>query len=370
MICAIALAPLGTTLPGAGAAAPLQAASANPVESQIAGELSFQADVERLTRGEGAMAISPYLQQMAQAWVDAVAAGEQPAGDPSSAWEAYYQALHPCGSGCPGWLQSVFADGTPSPSGLFTSALMSSGIHREILLTPQYSVTGAGVRCSGAGEYTDQLLSANSPPVFVPAAPYPIVTSASAGSPCPSGGVPSATECPEPPASPLPDAVAVAAADEGGCGGYDEVDSAGQVRAFGSASWHGDLTGVNLAAPIIAITPTADGGGYYLLGADGGVFALGDAVFHGSTGGMALNAPVISMAVAPGGAGYWLVSADGGVFSFGVPFYGSTGNLVLNQPVDGVAAAPGGDGYWLVARDGGVFSFTPDGFHGSMGASA
>ena len=36
------------------------------------------------------------------------------------------------------------------------------------------------------------------------------------------------------------------------------------------------------AAPIVGMTPTADGQGYWLVGADGGVFAFGDAPFFGS----------------------------------------------------------------------------------------
>ncbi len=166
----------------------------------------------------------------------------------------------------------------------------------------------------------------------------------------------------------LGSAVGIANTVVDGCKGYWVVDAAGQVSAFGSAAFHGDLSGDHLNAPIISITATADGGGYWLLGADGGVFAFGDAVFHGSTGGIHLNASVVGMAVTADGGGYWIIAKDGGVFSFGdAKFYGSTGGLKLNEPVDGLAVAPGGNGYWLVAADGGVFTFTPDGFYGSLG---
>ncbi len=153
----------------------------------------------------------------------------------------------------------------------------------------------------------------------------------------------------------------------GGCPGYWMVDSAGQVRSFGGASFYGSLGGP-LNAPIIAIASTRDHNGYWLLGADGGVFSFGDARFYGSTGNLRLNAPVIGMTPTADGQGYWLVARDGGVFSFGdAAFHGSTGGFRLNAPVVGMAATSSGGGYWLVAADGGVFAFSAP-FLGSMGS--
>lgn len=173
--------------------------------------------------------------------------------------------------------------------------------------------------------------------------------------------------CPAGPGPALPDATGIASVSISDCPGYDVVDSAGRVSAFGSAAWHGDLASRRLSAPIIAIDTTPDGGGYWLLGADGGVFAFGNARFFGSTGGMRLNAPVVAMAVTADNGGYWIIAKDGGVFSFGdARFHGSTGNLKLASPVVGMAVAPGGSGYWLVAGDGGVFDFSRDGFFGSL----
>jgi hypothetical protein len=190
-----------------------------------------------------------------------------------------------------------------------------------------------------------------------------IVTDTGSG---PTGSLPS--PCASAAGRPLGGAAGIAAVSIGGCDGYFVVNSAGAVAAFGSAKWHGDLSGYHLAAPIIAMEATPDGGGYWLLGADGGVFNFGDARFYGSTGGVRLNAPVVGMAVTPDNGGYWIVAKDGGVFTFGdARFYGSTGNLRLAAPVDGIAVAPGGLGYWLVASDGGVFTFTSDGFYGSLG---
>jgi subtilase family serine protease len=174
--------------------------------------------------------------------------------------------------------------------------------------------------------------------------------------------------CPTTPGPHLPNAVGIASVNIDGCPGYFVSDGAGQVSAFGAATFHGDLSGTRLDAPIIAIEATPDGLGYWMLGADGGIFTFGDAHFYGSTGGIRLDAPVVGMAVTPTNGGYWLVAKDGGIFTFGdARFYGSTGGVKLTKPVDGMAVAPGGNGYWLVAQDGGVFTFTPDGFFGSLG---
>ena len=163
-------------------------------------------------------------------------------------------------------------------------------------------------------------------------------------------------------------ATAVADVEVGGCAGYLVVSAAGQVSAFGAATYHGDLTSVRLNAPIVGVAATADGGGYYLLGADGGIFSFGDARFYGSTGNVRLNQPVVGMAATADGGGYWLVASDGGVFSFGdARFYGSTGNVRLNRPMVGMARSSDGAGYWLVASDGGIFSFGDARFYGSTG---
>ena len=69
---------------------------------------------------------------------------------------------------------------------------------------------------------------------------------------------------------------------------------------------------------------TPDGHGYWLTASDGGIFAFGNAPFRGSTGNVNLAAPIVSMTPSST-VGYWLVAADGGIFSFGVPFHGSMG---------------------------------------------
>jgi hypothetical protein len=162
--------------------------------------------------------------------------------------------------------------------------------------------------------------------------------------------------------------VGIASLSRAGSKGYLRVDAGGQVCASGAATWHGDLAGSTLNAPVVGITATPDGLGYWLLGADGGIFSYGDARFYGSTGNIRLDARVVGMAVTADGHGYWVVAQDGGIFSFGdASFHGSTGNIRLRSPVDGMAVAPHGVGYWLVASDGGVFTFTSAGFYGSLG---
>ena len=188
--------------------------------------------------------------------------------------------------------------------------------------------------------------------------------------------------------------------------GFWEVSDTGNVYPFGDAQFHGDLSGVQLSRPSVAMAAdpatggywllgadggvfsfdapfygstgnmhltatavgmqaTADGGGYRFVASDGGIFDYGDAIFRGSTGGMKLNQPVVGMADDPATGGYWLVAADGGVFSFDAPFYGSTGGVELNWPCVGMTVLADGSGYRFVAADGGVFDFGRANFDGS-----
>ena len=150
--------------------------------------------------------------------------------------------------------------------------------------------------------------------------------------------------------------------------GYYEVDTAGDVAAFGGATCYGSMTGTPLNQPIVGMAADPTGPGYWLVARDGGIFAFGDAQFHGSTGGIHLNQPIVGMAADATGQGYWLVASDGGIFAFGdAQFYGSTGGIHLNKPVVGMAADASGHGYWLVATDGGIFAFGDAQFHGSTG---
>ncbi len=163
----------------------------------------------------------------------------------------------------------------------------------------------------------------------------------------------------------LPAGAVVGSAALGDGSGYYEVDSSGDVAAFGGAICYGAMTGTRPNLPIVGMAVDPTTGGYWLVASDGGVFSF-NAPFLGSTGNIRLNKPIVGMAPAPNGNGYWMVASDGGVFAFGAPFFGSTGNLTLNKPIVGMGLDRATGGYWLVASDGGVFSFNAP-FHGSTG---
>jgi len=150
--------------------------------------------------------------------------------------------------------------------------------------------------------------------------------------------------------------------------GYWMTAGDGGVFSYGDAQFYGSTGNLTLNAPVVGMAATPDGKGYWFVASDGGIFAYGDANFYGSMGGRPLNQPIVGMAATPTGKGYWLVAADGGIFAFGdATFYGSTGNIHLNQPIVGMTATPDGKGYWFVASDGGVFSYGDAGFYGSTG---
>ena len=103
-------------------------------------------------------------------------------------------------------------------------------------------------------------------------------------------------------------------------GGYGVVDSDGKVAMFGDAAHLGDVSHLDLAAPVVDAESTPSGKGYYLVAADGGVFNFGDAPFLGSLGGVDLQAPIVAVEAQAGG--YLLAAADGGIFAFGLDFQG------------------------------------------------
>ena len=154
-----------------------------------------------------------------------------------------------------------------------------------------------------------------------------------------------------------------AAVDDGS--GYYEVDAAGNVAAFGTATCYGSLAGAHLNQPVVGMAVDRTTGGYWLVGADGGVFSF-NAVWHGSTGGLRLNAPIVGITATLDGSGYWLVASDGGVFAYNSPFEGSAGGIHLNKPVVAMGLDRVTGGYWLVASDGGVFAYNAP-FEGSAG---
>ncbi|MGH9039304.1 MAG: peptidoglycan recognition protein family protein [Acidimicrobiia bacterium] len=146
--------------------------------------------------------------------------------------------------------------------------------------------------------------------------------------------------------------------------GFWTALASGQVLAHGDAPHAGDLSGVELAAPVVALAARPGGGGYWLAAGDGGVFAFGDAPFLGAATG-ALAAPAVQLEPTPSGLGYWVVSSAGEVVAFGdARFLGSTAPPAVGAApappvveIAGLAATPTGAGYWLAATDGRVFAF-------------
>ena len=81
-------------------------------------------------------------------------------------------------------------------------------------------------------------------------------------------------------------------------GGYYILDGAGQVFAYGDATYLGGLSAgaANGLDPATAIFDTADGGGYWISTALGKVYPLGDAPTLGDMSGTHLNGPIIAAA--------------------------------------------------------------------------
>ena len=65
--------------------------------------------------------------------------------------------------------------------------------------------------------------------------------------------------------------------------GYYEVDSRGDVFAYGNVASCGSLAGHQPSSPVVGIAATSNGGGYWLVNAAGEVFTFGDASFYGPT---------------------------------------------------------------------------------------
>jgi len=160
--------------------------------------------------------------------------------------------------------------------------------------------------------------------------------------------------------------------------GFWLVGSDGGIFSFGSAGFHGSTGSLRLQRPVVGISPTADRQGYWLVGSDGGVFAFGDAGFHGSLPGLgfspagsagrfALAAPIVAMVPSADDGGYFMVAADGGVFAFGDAQFAGSCPQIGGCSGAAVAVVPdgSGNGYWLVTVTGNVYAFGDAPFLGS-----
>lgn len=153
--------------------------------------------------------------------------------------------------------------------------------------------------------------------------------------------------------------------------GYWLVSADGDVYKFGTASYHGSLSGERThVEDIVGIAPAPGGGGYLMAGSDGMVYNFGSAKKHGSLPGQGIHVhDIVGIASAPSGGGYWLVAKDGAVYNFGTAKYHGS---LLSQKVDNIvaiASSPSGHGYWLVSSKGTVSPFGDAKKLGSLAAS-
>jgi hypothetical protein len=192
-----------------------------------------------------------------------------------------------------------------------------------------------------------------------------------------------------------------------GTDGYWLADAYGDVFAFGSAPFVGDLAEVALSGPVVGIA-AGPGAGYWLATDDGTVYPFGDAgsnvvrtgiggdddpvvgiTSHG-TGGWIVTAagkvaafgaaafmghatdgpaPVAGIAATDTGRGYRTVTTAGAVSAFGdAAFRGDMSARRLNKPIAGLINF-GDNAYLLVGVDGGIFNFSTRPFLGSLGAN-
>jgi len=144
----------------------------------------------------------------------------------------------------------------------------------------------------------------------------------------------------------------------GGEDGYWMVSASGQVFAFGSAPYQGEVSSTSTAVPQVALAATPDGQGYWVADEHGGVTAYGDAGFFGSAASLPLVKPIVGMAATSDGKGYWLVASDGGVFTYGdAGFYGSLPGEWVPATAAAIVPTPDGNGYAVVTTNGEVHGF-------------
>ncbi len=216
---------------------------------------------------------------------------------------------------------------------------------------PTYSLTGAPGWLTIA---SDTGAVSGTPPSGTTSFSYSVVAEDGVGSPATAG----------------PFNVSVSA-DTGGSGhGYWLVGADGGIFSFGSAGFYGSTGSFTLQRPVVGISPTRDRKGYWLVASDGGIFAFGDSGYFGSLPGLGfspagsdgphpLAAPIVAMVPSADGAGYFMVASDGGVFAFGdARFAGSCPGIGgCAGPAVAVMPDATGNGYWLVTATGNVYAF-------------
>jgi PKD repeat protein len=218
---------------------------------------------------------------------------------------------------------------------------------------PTYSLAGAPKWLTVSG--TTGAVS-GAPPSGTTSFSYSVVATDGVGSPATAG--------------PFQVAVKVVSGGNGSGHGYWLVGADGGIFSFGSAGFYGSTGSFTLQRPVVGISPTGDRKGYWLVASDGGIFAFGDSGYYGSLPGLGfspagssgahpLAAPIVAMVPSADGGGYFMVASDGGIFAFGdARFAGSCpgiGGCV--GPAVAVMPDATGNGYWLVTAPGNVYAF-------------
>lgn len=282
-----------------GLGVPAQTASAGaPADDEH--QMLQLMNAERQRHGLAPLRLDPVLDQ---------GAGRH-AADQAARGTLYHSAL--AATAPAGWLRLGENVGTAGDVGQLHAALLASPPHRAAILDPGFDRVGVGIAHGAGASHWTSIKFADLP-----------------------GGAPAG----------------------GGAPGLS-VDTSGRVSTGSGQSFHGDLRGMRLAAPVVGIAPTPTKAGYWLVSADGGVFTFGDARFFGSAGGLRLAGPITGLTAMPDGTGYWLVSADGGVFAFGrAPFLGAVAGSRLPAPIARINRTHTGAGYALYDTQGRRYGF-------------
>ena len=218
---------------------------------------------------------------------------------------------------------------------------------------PTYSLAGAPNWLTMA---SDTGAVSGTPPSGTTSFSYSVVATDGVGSPATAG--------------PFKVAVKTTGGGPGTGHGYWLVGADGGIFSFGSAGFFGSTGSFTLQRPVVGISPTGDRKGYWLVASDGGIFAFGDSGYFGSLPGLGfspagspgahpLAAPIVAMVPSADGAGYFMVASDGGIFAFGhARFAGSCPGIGgCAGPAVAVMPDATGNGYWLVTATGNVYGF-------------
>ena len=105
-------------------------------------------------------------------------------------------------------------------------------------------------------------------------------------------------------------------------GGYWLVAADGTATAFNAPTLD-QPPGILPIAPVVSVAATSDGKGLWEVTLAGNVYAYGTATYQGPYADLPPSAPIQTVTSDPATGGYWLVGANGGVYAYGAPFFGA-----------------------------------------------